>query len=125
MDDHPVNRLTRRRQLLIVPAIVTVAAIGAWLLVGKESRRAASQQLETAGHGGTSQDSFTPTAAQWATLTIEPVTKLVFRAEHVTEGKIAVDEDRATIVTSLYSGRIMRLLAKAGDTVARGQLLFT
>ena len=41
---------------------------------------------------------FYPAPKQWASLTIEPVSELTFRAEHLTEGKIAVDEDRATLV---------------------------
>jgi cobalt-zinc-cadmium efflux system membrane fusion protein len=67
---------------------------------------------------------YTPTPAEWASLTIEPVTQHDFRAEHVTEGKIAVDEDRSTPVFSPYAGRVMRLLAKPGDTVTQGQPLF-
>jgi cobalt-zinc-cadmium efflux system membrane fusion protein len=67
---------------------------------------------------------FYPTPKQWASLTIAPVTKLVFRAEHLTEGKIAVDEDRATLVYSPYAGRVIKLLAKPGDMVTAGQALF-
>ena len=46
-----------------------------------------------------------------------PVSAVVFRSEHLTEGKIAVDEDRATLVFSPYSGRVIKLLAKPGDAV--------
>ena len=60
-----------------------------------------------------------------ATLTIEPVQKRVFRSEHVTEGKIAVDEDRSTPIFSPYSGRITKLFVRPGDTVTVGQPLFT
>jgi cobalt-zinc-cadmium efflux system membrane fusion protein len=67
---------------------------------------------------------FAPTATQWATLTVEPVTRQVFRSEHVTEGKVAVDEDRSTPIFSPYSGRVITLLAKPGDKVERGQALF-
>ena len=48
----------------------------------------------------------------------------LFRTEHLTEGKIAVDEDRATLVFSPYSGRVIKLLAKPGDHVDAGQPLF-
>jgi membrane fusion protein, heavy metal efflux system len=65
-----------------------------------------------------------PTPKQWVSLVFEPVTKQLFRAEHLTEGKIAVDEDRATLVFSPYSGRVLKLLAKPGDKVAAGQSLF-
>jgi cobalt-zinc-cadmium efflux system membrane fusion protein len=67
---------------------------------------------------------YTPTPAEWASLTIQPVTERAFRAEHVTEGKIAVDEDRATPVFSPYAGRVTKLLARPGDSVVQGQPLF-
>jgi membrane fusion protein, heavy metal efflux system len=65
-----------------------------------------------------------PTAKQWASLITAPVAEMVFRTEHLTEGKIAVDEDRATLVFSPYSGRITKLLAKPGDKVVARQPLF-
>ncbi len=65
-----------------------------------------------------------PTPKQWISLTTEPVSEVMFRAEHLTEGKIAVDEDRATLVYSPYAGRVIKLLAKPGDIVTAGQALF-
>ena len=62
--------------------------------------------------------------AEWASLTIQPVTARGFRAEHVTEGKIAIDEDRSTPVFSPYAGRVTRLLVRPGDSVVKGQPLF-
>lgn len=67
---------------------------------------------------------FYPTPKQWEGITVSPVVPEVFRTEHLTEGKIAVDEDRATLVFSPYSGRVIRLLAKPGEQVAAGQPLF-
>src|SRR5262249_61048456 len=57
--------------------------------------------------------------------TVEPVQQRVFRSEHVTEGKIAVDEDRSTPIFSPYAGRVLKLFVKPGDTVTVGQPLFT
>lgn len=68
--------------------------------------------------------SYTPTPAEWASLTIQPVVEHSFRAEHITEGKIAVDEDRSTPVFSPYAGRVTKLLARPGDRVTQGQPLF-
>src|ERR1700686_982814 len=65
-----------------------------------------------------------PTPAEWASLTIEPVTERSFRAETLTEGKVAVDEDRSTPVFSPYAGRVMKLLVRPGDSVTQGQPLF-
>src|SRR6202051_698238 len=67
---------------------------------------------------------YTPTPAEWATLTIEPVTGRTFRAETVTEGKVAVDEDKSTPVFSPYAGRVMKLMVRPGDSVTQGQPLF-
>src|SRR5450432_1510290 len=84
----------------------------------------------TQGHSEVSSQSrkglqrYTPTPAEWASLTIETVTERTFRAETVTEGKIAVDEDRSTPVFSPYAGRVTKLLARPGDQVNQGQPLF-
>ena len=84
----------------------------------------------TQGHSEVSSQSrkglqrYSPTPAEWASLTIQPVTERAFRAEHVTEGKIAVDEDRSTPVFSPYAGRVTKLLARPGDSVTQGQPLF-
>lgn len=69
-------------------------------------------------------DRLYPAPKQWGSLTVEQVSSQVFRAEHLTEGKISVDEDRATLVYSPYAGRVVKLLAKPGDMVQAGQPLF-
>src|SRR5450631_4172958 len=84
----------------------------------------------TQGHSEVSSQSrkglqrYTPTPAEWASLTIETVTERTFRAETVTEGKVAVDEDRSTPVFSPYAGRVTKLLVRPGDSVTQGQPLF-
>jgi cobalt-zinc-cadmium efflux system membrane fusion protein len=118
-------RVAGKAQKLMILATIGTMAAGGWVFIAKESGRAADQQVEVPYRHRSSEDLFSPAAAQWTTLGIEPVSKRVFRYEQVTEGKIAVDEDRATLVFSPYSGRVIRLLARAGDTVTRGQLLFT
>ncbi len=67
---------------------------------------------------------YVPTAAEWASLTIEPVAEHQFRAEHATEGKIAVNEDSSTPIFSPFAGRVTKLLVKPSDKVERGQPLF-
>jgi cobalt-zinc-cadmium efflux system membrane fusion protein len=82
------------------------------------------------GHSDVSSQSrkgllrYTPSPAEWATITVEPVTERAFRAETVTEGKVAVDEDRSTPVFSPYAGRVTKLLVRPGDSVTQGQPLF-
>jgi cobalt-zinc-cadmium efflux system membrane fusion protein len=67
---------------------------------------------------------YRPTEAEWASLVIETVQKRAVWPEQFTEGKISIDEDRATPIFSPYSGRVTKLLAKPGDFVERGQPLF-
>jgi len=125
MTNHFSSKPTRQVRSLIIALLIGGAGVGVWSLLTKEPQRAASQQAENELPTPSSDGLFSPTAAQWATLTVEPVARQVFRSEHVTEGKIAVDEDRSTPVLSPYSGRITKLLAKPGDTVTAGQPLFT
>ena len=73
----------------------------------------------------TAAPSFHPTAQQLASLKIVPVGRATFRAEHITDGKIAVNGDRTTPVYSPYSGRVVQLLAGLGETVRQGQPLMT
>jgi membrane fusion protein, heavy metal efflux system len=118
-------RLAGMVQKLTILAAVGAAAAGAWGFISRESGRAAGQQVEVPYRHRSSEAFFSPAAAQWNTLGIEAVSQRVFRYEQVTEGKIAVDEDRSTLVFSPYSGRAIRLLAKPGDAIKAGQLLFT
>jgi membrane fusion protein, heavy metal efflux system len=67
---------------------------------------------------------YASTAAEWASLSVAPVSEQTFRAEHVAEGKIAVNEDSSTPIFSPYAGRVTRLLVKPSDRVERGQPLF-
>jgi cobalt-zinc-cadmium efflux system membrane fusion protein len=52
------------------------------------------------------------------------VVKRVFRSEHVTEGKISINEDHSTPIYPPYAGRVTRLMVKAGDYVKQGDVLF-
>src|SRR5690242_2813590 len=72
----------------------------------------------------TDSSRFTPGDAVWASLAFEPAAEMVFRAEHITEGKIAVNEDSSTPIFSPYAGRVSKLMVKPSDVVTRGQQLF-
>ena len=112
--------VSSRKQTAIIAAVLVAAAGGTYWL----TRDNHDAKVEISSQSKRSQR-FAPTDAQWATLTVEPVEKRVFRSEHMTEGKIAVDEDRSTPIFSPYSGRVTRLLVKPGEMVERGQPLFT
>jgi cobalt-zinc-cadmium efflux system membrane fusion protein len=111
------------RQQRVVGAAL-LALVGAALYGLVHISGAAQQHSEVSSQSRKGLQRYTPSPAEWASLTIQPVTERAFRAEHVTEGKIAVDEDRSTPVFSPYAGRVTKLLARPGDRVVQGQPLF-
>jgi cobalt-zinc-cadmium efflux system membrane fusion protein len=116
------NATWNLRKLAIALAILAAAGFGVFgvtrLFIGHARSTEASSQSKA------SLPRYVPTAAEWASLTVEPVTEQEFRAEHVTEGKIAVNEDSSTPIFSPFAGRVIKLLVKPSDTVERGQPLF-
>jgi cobalt-zinc-cadmium efflux system membrane fusion protein len=120
---------TKRLQVLtkqrVITSVVLLALAGAgaygFLYAGAKEK----SHSEVSSQSRRNAQNFTPTPSEWATLTIEPVKAKTFRAEYVTEGKVAVDEDRSTPVFSPYAGRVTKLLAKPGEMLKQGQPLFT
>jgi cobalt-zinc-cadmium efflux system membrane fusion protein len=112
---------TGRRLVIALVAIGVV--VGAVTIASRTFvQRAKSSETSRAAKGDSTR--FTPSAAEWASLAFEPAAEQVFRAEHVTEGKIAVNEDSSTPIFSPYAGRVVKLLVKPSDVVRRGQELF-
>lgn len=114
--------LTKRRMITSV-ILLALAGAGAYgfLFAGAKEKN----HSEVSSQSRRNAQNFMPTPSEWATLTIEPVNAKTFRAEYVTEGKVAIDEDRSTPVFSPYAGRVTKLLAKPGESVTQGQPLFT
>jgi cobalt-zinc-cadmium efflux system membrane fusion protein len=111
-----------RRRLAACAGLLAVMA--AAVLAFTHMKAASQGHSEVSSQSRKGLQRYTPSTAEWASLTIEHVTERPFRAEHVTEGKIAVDEDRSTPVFSPYAGRVTKLLARPGDSVIQGQPLF-
>nr|QIG92063.1 efflux RND transporter periplasmic adaptor subunit [Bradyrhizobium sp. 6(2017)] len=110
-----------RRSAMLLGAV----ALGAAGLFGASRMLVPhAKSTETSSQARAKLPRYVPTAAEWATLSIEPVSDHVFRAEHITEGKIAVNDESSTPVFSPYAGRVTKLLVKPSDTVERGQALF-
>ncbi len=63
---------------------------------------------------------FRATEQQLKSLSIQPVVVRGFSDEQFTDGKIAVNGERATAVFSPYSGRVTRVIAGLGDAVKAG-----
>ena len=115
-------QMLNRQQLVVGAALLALAGTGLFGLAHITGPSQGHSEVSSQSRKGLQR--YTPTPAEWASLTIQPVTERAFRAEHVTEGKIAVDEDRSTPVFSPYAGRVTKLLARPGDSVTQGQALF-
>ncbi|MDE1146170.1 MAG: efflux RND transporter periplasmic adaptor subunit [Azospirillaceae bacterium] len=68
---------------------------------------------------------FQVTSAQWTALGVQPVATHPFRTHYDTDGKIALNDDTTTPVYSPVSGRVVQVVARLGDTVARDAVLMT
>ena len=116
-----LQTLSRRQRIVTVALLaLAVAAVYGYAQIGETKPK--NSEVSSQSRKGLQR--YTPTAAEWASLTIQPVAERAFRAEYVTEGKIAIDEDRSTPVFSPYTGRLTKLLVRPGDHVTRGQPLF-
>jgi membrane fusion protein, heavy metal efflux system len=117
--------LPARVQVLIVLILVFAAGAGVWVAKSRTNGEVRNPHKAASSPSKKTPGVFYPTSAQWATLTVEPAQERVFRSEQVTEGKIAVDEDRSTPIFSPHAGRVIKLFVKPGDTVKVGDPLFT
>jgi cobalt-zinc-cadmium efflux system membrane fusion protein len=111
-----------RRQRVVTVALLALA--GAAVYGSTQLGGTTPKHSEVSSQSRKGLQRYTPTPAEWASLTIQPVAERAFRAEYVTEGKIAIDEDRSTPVFSPYTGRLTKLLVRPGDSVTKGQPLF-
>src|SRR5712675_3519382 len=115
-------QMLSQKQWAVGAALLGLAGAALYGLVHISGARQGHSEVSSQSRKGSQR--YTPTPAEWASLTIEPVTERTFRAETVTEGKVAVDEDRSTPVFSPYAGRVTKLMVRPGDSVTQGQPLF-
>jgi cobalt-zinc-cadmium efflux system membrane fusion protein len=104
----------------IAAALVVFAILAVWV-----GRRMFGPHEGPVAAAPSPPGTFRATAQQLKTLTVETVQTHGFVSEELTEGKIAVNGDRATPVFSPYSGRVTRVIAGLGDTVKSGAPLAT
>jgi membrane fusion protein, heavy metal efflux system len=122
-----VKYITKRlqslsRRMAVGVAVLALAGAAGYGFVHTKGAHKENSDISSQSRKGLQR--YTPTPAEWASLSLQPVTERAFRAEYVTEGKISIDEDRSTPVFSPYTGRVTKLLARPGDAVAKGQPLF-
>jgi cobalt-zinc-cadmium efflux system membrane fusion protein len=121
--------------------LVVLGGIGAFAALRPEQAREVGQRLVGAVTGlfasgdkdpgidlekaGPVERTFRPTKEQRASFEILPVATQVFRPEGAAEGRIALNDDDNVPVVSPYSGRVTKVLVRAGDDVKAGDVLLT
>lgn len=115
----PGRRLPAAAQGVLLLAFGGILVVGLFVLPALVGLAAPGNQEDAAPAGA-----FKPNDRQWAGLKITRVAAQPFSPQVDTEGKIAIDDDLNTPVFSAYSGRVTRVLARAGDVVAAGAPLF-
>jgi len=108
------------RAVGVAAAVAVVAVLALWL-----GGRVFGPHEPPAAGPPAPPGTFRATAQQLKTLTFETVALHGFVSEELTEGKIAVNADRATPLFSPFSGRVLRVIAGLGDTVKQGAPLAT
>jgi cobalt-zinc-cadmium efflux system membrane fusion protein len=122
---HPFGFGSRSgRALALGLALLAAGAVGLWL-GAKRPDPSGGRLEEISSQTRNRSGAIRPSARLWALLSFAPVGQQVFRSGRAMEGKIVVDEDNSTPIFSPYAGRVMKLWAKPGDNVERGQRLFT
>lgn len=109
-----------RYRLWIAGSGLVLAAVGAvWML-----DTAPGNALMRSGEAIDADGGFRPSESQWVGFKFAEVAPVIFSEERATDGKIGINEDTTTPVFSPYSGRVSRLIARAGNHVERGAPLF-
>lgn len=122
MEEQPPKGLPRNSQLRILA--LGAVAVAALLVLVPVLRGVLSAKPEpplpklVAG-------SFRPDSAQWANITLGTVTARKFPGLVSVEAQVATDDDTTTQVFSPFTGQILNIAVRAGDHVAKDQVLAT
>jgi len=115
-----VRALTPATQWQIAGALLVIVIALFWFVPKLLSAWAPAPPPEAARDNST----FAATDRQWQTLRFAQVRAATIGENAASDGKIAVDDDLTTAVFSPFTGRVTRILVKAGDHVGAGQVLF-
>ena len=113
------RRAWPRDKQTLVAGLSAAVVIGALVFVWLGGRLFGKHEAPVA-QAPSAPGTFRATPQQLKSLTVESVALHAFVSEELTEGKIAVNGDRATPVFSPFSGRVTRVIAGLGDRVASG-----
>jgi cobalt-zinc-cadmium efflux system membrane fusion protein len=113
-----------------VPLPAAIVALALAALTGCGRQASGTEQPGNAGSGtvaaaAIANQSVDLSATQLQFVSVTPAAEREFTVQTQAVGVVDYDEDRAVQVSSPYAGRIVELHARAGDSVRRGQQLFT
>ncbi|KQQ25052.1 hemolysin secretion protein D [Methylobacterium sp. Leaf123] len=121
-DNLTPHRMRLRSQLLVACVLGAGAAAALWYGRPKEVDAAVPMPAAVTT---TAPGRFVLSESQLATVTTVAVEQRLFYEDIATEGKISVDEYRATPVFSPYAGRVITIFARSGEQVKQGDKLFS
>jgi cobalt-zinc-cadmium efflux system membrane fusion protein len=110
-------------QIVIVVAVAGVAVLAFFILslISRNTRHVVVEVTPAPLPSGF----FKPTDAQWRSLSFVRVKAMEFADVSETDGTIAPADDGTTQVFSPFTGRVAKVFVTVGDTVAKGQPLFS
>lgn len=111
--------------LQVLTVSVLLAGVGGAVWHQRVNQVAAAPVTTQAALVQPSRGGFALTEQQLATLTTASVDHRFFYEEIITEGKVSVDEYRATPVFSPYPGRVVAIFGRTGEYVTQGAPLFS
>ena len=125
-----MTRLTtsnKKRLIMVLPPIAIALAVAAWAFsdTGRHSAKVGEATASPAGNATPATGAFKLTPLQWDGLTTATVSATPFRSELTTDGNIATNDNLMVNVFSPYSGRVVNVVARLGDTVKKGDPLMT
>jgi len=113
------KHLPRHRLWLAAGGVAGAVVVAGWMLDPNPGNALIRPPAVVETDGG-----FRPSESQWAGFRFAEVKSAIFNEDRATDGRIGINEDTTTPVFSPYSGRVSRVLVKAGDHVERGAPLF-
>jgi cobalt-zinc-cadmium efflux system membrane fusion protein len=117
--------------LMVTGAVLGIGAIEGWIPMPRLPNASAEEPARPSSYpasnkqavsGGESQ--ITLDEQHMQNVKVEPVELVMFREIKRAIGQVAYNEDKSTSVFSNYTGRVVRIAAKPGDTVKMGDPLF-
>jgi cobalt-zinc-cadmium efflux system membrane fusion protein len=120
----PAHQTPRSRAVIFGIIIVAAIAITIFLAATRTLSKAPAPPASAEASPVADPNLVTIDESQMQSIKFAIATLQAFRAEKIATGKIAFNEEVMTPVFSPYTGRVIRLLAKPGDTIKQGSPLF-